>query len=89
MNKETLRMQMLAGIITESQYKTKLNESIESLSSYYSNSNKEVKTLAKTLDAMLQTHMGGIGEEYGKILYTITELADEYAMKYNEDAGYY
>jgi hypothetical protein len=89
MNKETLRMQMLAGIITESQYKTKLNESIESLSSYYSNSNKEVKTLAKTLDAMLQTHMGGIGEEYGKILYTITELVDEYAMKYNEDAGYY
>ena len=26
MNKETLRMQMLAGIITESQYKKKLNE---------------------------------------------------------------
>ena len=26
MNKETLRMQMLAGIITESQYKEKLNE---------------------------------------------------------------
>jgi hypothetical protein len=26
MNKEQLRMQMLAGIITESQYKTKLNE---------------------------------------------------------------
>ncbi len=26
MNKETLRMQMLAGIITESQYKLKLNE---------------------------------------------------------------
>ena len=26
MNKETLRMQMLAGIITESQYKMKLNE---------------------------------------------------------------
>lgn len=29
MNKETLRMQMLAGIITESQYKAKLNESIQ------------------------------------------------------------
>ena len=27
MNKETLRMQMLAGLITESQYKQKLNES--------------------------------------------------------------
>jgi hypothetical protein len=26
MNKETLRMQMLAGIITEGQYKEKLNE---------------------------------------------------------------
>jgi hypothetical protein len=26
MNKETLRMQMLAGLITESQYKQKLNE---------------------------------------------------------------
>jgi hypothetical protein len=26
MNKEQLRMQMLAGIITESQYKAKLNE---------------------------------------------------------------
>ena len=29
MNKETLRMQMLAGIITEGQYKAKLNENIE------------------------------------------------------------
>jgi hypothetical protein len=28
MNKETLRMQMLAGIITESEYKVKLNENI-------------------------------------------------------------
>ncbi len=30
MNKEALRMQMLAGIITESQYKTKLNEDMNS-----------------------------------------------------------
>jgi hypothetical protein len=29
MGKETLRMQMLAGIITESEYKAKLNENIE------------------------------------------------------------
>jgi len=29
MNKETLRMQMLAGVITETQYKTRLNESID------------------------------------------------------------
>jgi len=31
MNKETLRMQMLAGIITEGQYKAKLNENIENI----------------------------------------------------------
>ena len=31
MNKELLRMQMLAGVITESQYKAKLNESLEDL----------------------------------------------------------
>jgi hypothetical protein len=31
MNKETLRMQMLAGIITEGQYKQKLNESYSKL----------------------------------------------------------
>jgi hypothetical protein len=30
MNKETLRMQMLAGIITEGQYKAKLNEEMDS-----------------------------------------------------------
>ena len=29
MNNETLRMQMLAGIITEGQYKAMLNENIE------------------------------------------------------------
>jgi hypothetical protein len=31
MNKEQLRMQMLAGIITESEYKVKLNENITEL----------------------------------------------------------
>ena len=33
-NKETLRMQMLAGIITESQYKAKLNEAEENLADF-------------------------------------------------------
>jgi hypothetical protein len=89
MNKEKLRMQMLAGLITESQYKIQLNESIESLSSYYSNSNKDIRTLAKTLDAMLQEHIGEIGEKYGEILYTITELVDEYAMEHHENASDY
>lgn len=35
MNKETLRMQMLAGVITESQYKQKLNEFYSLSSSNY------------------------------------------------------
>ena len=35
-NKEQLRMQMLAGIITEGQYKAKLNENIESFEDYIS-----------------------------------------------------
>jgi hypothetical protein len=34
MNKEILRMQMLAGIITESQYKKRLNENIDSFEDY-------------------------------------------------------
>jgi hypothetical protein len=37
MNKEILRMQMLSGIITEGQYKEKLNENIEQLEDYISN----------------------------------------------------
>ena len=44
MNKETLRMQMLAGVITESQYKERLNENI-------SNSLEE---LAKELQEQIQ-----------------------------------
>jgi hypothetical protein len=41
MNKETLRMQMLSGIITESEYKAKLEENAAS--------NLELKSLAKQL----------------------------------------
>jgi hypothetical protein len=41
MNKETLRMQMLAGLITESEYKVKLEENAAS--------NLELKSLAKQL----------------------------------------
>jgi hypothetical protein len=37
MTNETLRMQMLSGIITESEYKAKLNENIEQLEDYISN----------------------------------------------------
>ena len=36
MNKETLRMQFLSGIITEGEYKQKLSENIESFEDYIS-----------------------------------------------------
>ena len=44
MNKEQLRMQMLAGIITEGQYKTTLNEEalVDSFQDYYI-ANKDTK----------------------------------------------
>jgi hypothetical protein len=45
MNKETLRMQMLAGVITESQYKTQLNESETSYDIDY-NKLKQILLLA-------------------------------------------
>ena len=41
MNKETLRMQMLAGLITESQYKQKLNEGYVVSVADHLNSNKD------------------------------------------------
>ena len=53
MNKETLRMQMLAGIITEGQYKDKLNENIENWGNEeddYGNSEKNYRTKPSLAD---------------------------------------
>ena len=53
MNKEFLRMQKLAGLITESQYKAKLNENIENWGDEkddYGNSEKNYKTKPSLAD---------------------------------------
>ncbi len=58
MNKETLRMQMLAGVITESQYKQKLNEETSSsvkelaakLKTLFPNENIEISPMEGTSD---------------------------------------
>ena len=53
MNKETLRMQMLAGIITEGQYKAKLNENMEDWGSEkddYGNSEENYRTKPSLAD---------------------------------------
>jgi hypothetical protein len=48
MNKETLRMQILAGIITESQYKAKMNEEDESTLSRDEKYQIQYNTLSNT-----------------------------------------
>jgi hypothetical protein len=53
MNKETLRMQMLAGIITEGQYKDKLNENMENWGNEeddYGNSEENYRTKPSLAD---------------------------------------
>ena len=52
MNKETLRMQMLAGVITESEYKAKLNEEIKTtdIESVVKNSVEPLTKLASMRD---------------------------------------
>jgi hypothetical protein len=53
MNKETLRMQMLAGIITEGQYKAKLNENMENWGNEeddYGNSEENYRTKPSLAD---------------------------------------
>jgi hypothetical protein len=42
MTQEQLRMQMLAGIITEGQYKAKLNEANEELLDFVKSNSKEI-----------------------------------------------
>jgi hypothetical protein len=79
MTQEQLRMQMLAGIITEGQYKAILNEN--TLSNYYSNADKLVKNLAKELDNLIGDH-----PEKETIVDKIIDLADEY---YNERSESY
>jgi hypothetical protein len=64
MNKETLRMQMLAGLITESQYKTKLNE-FEELSHSGDLYDDIVNIIEKSEDDYLKlaNYIGGVADE--------------------------
>ena len=80
MNKETLRMQMLAGIITESQYKMKLNESPLDIQS-----KEELIMKIKNLDDYGLT---GESIEFGSLLITASTQEDEggpYYSVYEED----
>lgn len=76
MNKETLRMQMLAGVITESQYKARLNEVIED---YYG----EIQAAKDEFRGGMETG------EYTKEEYLsdLLNASDEELMDF--DGGYY
>jgi hypothetical protein len=54
MNKETLRMQMLAGVITESQYKQKLNEAFNPFLD-----TEEGAYMREYIDDVVKDSMGG------------------------------
>lgn len=66
-------------------YEEFLNEGVASLDSYYSNSEKSVREHAKKIDAILNKEIksDSIKKE---ILDLITELVDEYAVEYHDNA---
>ena len=66
-------------------YNEFLNEGIDSLAHYYSNSDKSIKEAAKKIDAILNKEIKSaiIKKE---ILDMITELVDEYAVEYHDNA---
>lgn len=76
MNKETLRMQMLAGIITEGQYKEKLNE-IEDLSS--------PETFQKFIDQIPNEKYFYIGDEEADWAFNREELPEPYNWEAFDD----
>ena len=66
MNKEQLRMQMLSGIITESEYKAKLNENenanrmlelIEMYVDNYSDEGMSAEAVIRKIDELLQGNL--------------------------------
>ena len=90
MNKETLRMQMLAGLITESQYKQKLNENIEAKAWLVDEENSLPKILRfATVEAAEDAQFDEMADEpYNRPLFTSLEdlksyLDDQYMYDYD------
>lgn len=80
MTNEQLRMQMLAGIITESQYKAKLNEEMED--------GMEKVTLIKKIKNLGDFGLTGDEIEFKGLLITASTQEDEggpYYFVYGED----
>jgi hypothetical protein len=95
MNKETLRMQMLAGLITESQYKQKLNE--ENGETYYAicnvGENSQVSFDGKdpvALKITIKTDSKEDMLEKLNTLYqeTVGDISSDYTMNDLDDSHY-
>jgi hypothetical protein len=78
-NKETLRMQMLAGIITEGQYKTELNEVTRFPKEWTNEGGDEEENIVNSWSAPME----GWDEEHRD---TIQIIEDEHGLYYYVEA---
>lgn len=62
-----------------------LNEGIDTLANYYSNSDKSIQDAAKKIDAILNKEIKSASVKK-EILDLITDLVEEYAVEYHDNA---
>jgi hypothetical protein len=82
MDKETLRMQMLAGVITEGQYKEKLQENIHDLTPFHKGSHSTGrpdfnKMTADEIEDYLEKDKDNPGGLYGRSLSIVKHILDK------------
>jgi hypothetical protein len=82
MDKETLRMQMLSGIITESEYKAKLEENIHDLTPSHKGSHSTGrpdfnKMTADEIEDYLEKDKDNPGGLYGRSLSIVKHILDK------------
>jgi hypothetical protein len=65
--------------------KEPINEGVNSLDHYYSNSDKSIRESAKKIDAILNKEIKSSSVKK-EILYLITELVEDYAVEYHDNA---
>jgi len=82
MNKETLRMQMLAGIITEGEYKTKLKKNKSSL-----NENLKFNQIEKNRKYFATTNFGIFKKGDEVFVDTVRNLGNEVVIELSNNKG--
>ena len=74
--------------IKESVKESTVNEGVASLDSYYKNAEKSVRESAKKIDAILNKEIKSDATKK-EILDLITELVDDYAVEYHDNARHW